>query len=61
VTSSNQRSSSGARAAFTIEPDPRHARVYESRYATFRKLYPRIRDRMEELSADRETEVNITD
>jgi xylulokinase len=37
------------RAAFTIEPDPRNAPVYEKRYATFRKLYPRIRDLMEEL------------
>lgn len=38
-------------AAFAIEPDPRNARVYERRYATFRKLYPRIRDVMEELAA----------
>jgi xylulokinase len=39
-------------AAFTIEPDPRNTRVYERRYATFRKLYPGISDLMEELSAD---------
>jgi xylulokinase len=38
-------------AALTIEPDPRNASVYEKRYATFRKLYPRIRDLMEELGA----------
>jgi sugar (pentulose or hexulose) kinase len=38
-------------AAFAIEPDSRNARVYEKRYATFRKLYPRIRDLMEELGA----------
>jgi sugar (pentulose or hexulose) kinase len=36
-------------AALTIEPDPHNAPVYEKRYATFRKLYPRIRDLMEEL------------
>jgi xylulokinase len=42
-------------AAFTIEPDPRNARIYEKRYATFRKLYPRIRDLMEELGAGGET------
>ncbi len=43
-------------AAFTIEPDPHNARVYEKRYATFRKLYPRIRDLMEELGADSATD-----
>ena len=43
-------------AALTIEPDPRNASVYEKRYATFRKLYPRIRDLMEELGA--ESEIN---
>jgi xylulokinase len=48
-------------AAFAIEPDPRNMRVYEKRYATFRKLYPRIRDLMEELSADRETGMSSTD
>jgi hypothetical protein len=44
-------------AAFTIEPDPRNARVYEKRYATFRKLYPRIRDLMEELGAGSDSEM----
>ena len=39
-------------AALTIEPDPRNAPVYEKRYGTFRKLYPRIRDIMTELGAD---------
>ncbi len=48
-------------AASTIEPDPRNVRVYERRYATFRKLYPRIRDLMEELSADSEVEMSNTD
>ncbi len=48
-------------AAFTIEPDPRNARVYEKRYATFRKLYPRIRDLMEELGAGSETVMSGTD
>jgi xylulokinase len=48
-------------AAFTIEPDPRNARVYARRYATFRKLYPRIRDLMEELGAGGETEMSSTD
>jgi xylulokinase len=48
-------------AASTIEPDPRNARVYERRYATFRKLYPRIRDLMEELSAGSETEMSSGD
>ncbi len=48
-------------AAFTIEPDPRNTRVYKGRYATFRKLYPRIRDLMEELSVDSETEMSNTD
>jgi xylulokinase len=43
-------------ASLTIEPDPRNAAVYEKRYATFRKLYPRIRDLMEELGA--ESEIN---
>jgi xylulokinase len=33
-------------AAFTIEPDPRYAELYRRRYATFRELYPRIRDLM---------------
>ena len=39
-------------AAFTIEPDPRNARLYDKRYATFRELYPRTRDIMAELGAD---------
>jgi xylulokinase len=42
-------------AAFTIEPDPRNARLYEKRYATFRELYPRIRDLMGELGVGSET------
>src|ERR1700733_13827883 len=42
-------------AAFTIEPDPRNARLYEKRYATFRELYPRIRDLMGELGLGSET------
>jgi xylulokinase len=42
-------------AAFTIEPDRHNARVYDKRYATFRQLYPRIRDLMEELGADADT------
>jgi hypothetical protein len=48
-------------AAFAIEPDSRNARVYEKRYATFRKLYPRIRDLMEELGAGSETEMSNAD
>ena len=48
-------------AAFTIEPDPRNARVYKRRYMAFRKLYPRIRDLMEELGASGEAEMNSTD
>ena len=47
-------------AAFTIEPDPRNAGLYKRRYATFRELYPRIRDLMEELSASGETEISST-
>jgi xylulokinase len=42
-------------ATFTIEPDPRNARLYEKRYATFRELYPRIRDLMGELGVGSET------
>jgi xylulokinase len=45
-------------AAFTIEPDPRNARLYKKRYATFRELYPRIRDLMEELGVGSETEMS---
>jgi xylulokinase len=41
--------------AFTIEPDPRNARLYERRYATFRELYPRLRDIMADLGADNES------
>jgi xylulokinase len=48
-------------AAFTIEPDPRNARVYERGNTIFRKLYPRIRDLMEELGAGSETEMSSTD
>jgi xylulokinase len=47
-------------AAFTIEPDPRNARLYKRGYATFRELYPRIRDLMEELGASVETEMSST-
>jgi xylulokinase len=47
--------------AFTIEPDPRNAPVYEKRYATFRKLYPRIRDLMEQLGADNERRTSDAD
>jgi xylulokinase len=42
-------------AAFAIEPDPRNARVYGKRYATFRALYPRMRDIMPDLGAGSET------
>ena len=38
--------------AFTIEPDPRNARLYERRYAIFRELYPRTRELMVELGKD---------
>jgi xylulokinase len=37
---------------FTIEPDPRNARLYGKRYATFRDLYPRMRDIMADLGAE---------
>ena len=37
-------------SAFTIEPDPRNASLYAKRYATFRQLYPSVRDLMRELS-----------
>jgi xylulokinase len=48
-------------AAFGIVPDPRNAPVYEKRYATFRKLYPRIRDLMEELGAGSDSEMSSAD
>src|SRR6202453_139780 len=48
-------------AAFTIEPDPRNARLYKRRYVTFRELYPRIRDSMAELGAGSEMEMGSTD
>jgi xylulokinase len=48
-------------ATFTIEPDRHNARIYEKRYATFRQLYPRIRDLMEELGASIDTETSSTD
>jgi xylulokinase len=48
-------------AAFRIVPDPRNAPVYEKRYATFRKLYPRIRDLMEELGAGSDSEMSSAD
>ncbi len=47
--------------AFTIKPDPRNAPVYEKRYATFRKVYPRIRDLMAELGADNERRISDAD
>jgi len=40
--------------AFAIQPNPSHAALYQRRYATFRSLYPRIRDLMVELGADNE-------
>ncbi len=43
-------------AAFAIEPDLHNTRVYAKRYATFRILYPAIRDLMQELGADSETD-----
>ena len=43
-------------AAFAIEPDPRNAPLYAKRYATFRKLYPAIRDLMQEPDADCKTD-----
>jgi xylulokinase len=48
-------------AALAIEPDPRDARLYEKRYATFREFYPRIRDLMAELGADNDTEMSSVD
>jgi xylulokinase len=48
-------------AAMTIEPDPRNARVYERRYATFRELYPRIRDLMADLGTCNDTEISSVD
>jgi xylulokinase len=42
-------------ATFAIEPDPRNARVYGERYASFRALYPRLRDIMVELGAGGKT------
>ena len=47
-------------AAFTIEPDPRNARLYERRYAIFHELYPRIRDLMEKLDPGGEAEMSST-
>ena len=46
--------------AFRIVPDPRNARLYKRRYATFRELYPRIRDLMGELGVGSETEMSST-
>jgi hypothetical protein len=59
----HDRHNSASRVAplYDIEPDSRNARVYEKRYATFRKLYPRIRDLMEELGADSESEMSRAD
>ena len=42
-------------AAYTIEPDFNNAAVYRRRYATFRKLYPRIRDLTHGSGVDNET------
>ncbi|HEY1887226.1 MAG TPA: FGGY-family carbohydrate kinase [Roseiarcus sp.] len=44
-------------AAFLIEADPRNARAYEKLYATFRALYPRMRDIMADLGPDSEREL----
>ena len=57
----DHNSASRVAPLYDIEPDSRNARVYEERYATFRKLYPRIRDLMEELGADSETEMGSAD
>ena len=43
------------RAAYKIEPDFTNAAVYRRRYATFRKLYPRIRDLTHGPGVDSET------
>ncbi len=48
-------------AAFTIEPDPRNGRVYWRRYASFRKLYPRIRDLMAELGPGSDDAMSSTE
>jgi xylulokinase len=40
------------RIAERIEPDPTHAPVYAERYATYRELYPRLRDLMHGGAAD---------
>ena len=42
-------------AAYTIEPDFNNAAAYGRRYATFRKLYPRIRDLTHGPGVDSET------
>ena len=42
-------------AAYAIEPDFNNAAVYRRRYATFRKLYPRIRDLTPGPGVDSET------
>ena len=42
-------------AAYKIEPDFNNAAVYRRRYATFRKLYPRIRDLTHGPGVDSET------
>ena len=42
-------------AAYTIEPDFNNAAFYRRRYATFRKLYPRIRDLTHGPGVDDET------
>jgi xylulokinase len=48
-------------AALTIEPDSRNAHVYQKRYATFRALYPRIRDLMADLGTCNDTEISSVD
>jgi xylulokinase len=57
----DHNSASRVAPLYDIEPDSRNARVYEKRYATFRKLYPRVRDLTEELGADSETEMSRAD
>jgi sugar (pentulose or hexulose) kinase len=57
----DHNSASRVAPLYDIEPDSRDPRVHEERYAIFRKLYPRIRDLMEELGADSETEMSSAD
>jgi hypothetical protein len=39
-------------SAYAIDPDSDNAAVYRRRYATFRKLYPRIQDLMHGLGSN---------